>query len=329
MAIKQFSTYQQYIEWFETFSSTKTPLTEEQFYSSVRYCSEQDAVPEPKSIAEVIELLEAKLAVYNRQITEGKDKNSIERLRTQCLQEVAEAKLKHELFGSTPQKDKWDRHIEHWLRGSSDEYQQKIILDNEFRKQYWPGYKESTTDNLEVIDQHKPIKYNKELAETLTSRDRRAGLLWGGAITAIGALIFSLSGNNNFVKYAGIGTGSLGALTVVAMAVIDINDSDEAEAERKKAEANQKAKEIIAEKAAFYEQEIQEEIARRAANFTKLPERTICSSEFRESLNYVDQMCLDILIKQSRETGISNPTVNDLLSFVAVGAYLALNIMSE
>jgi hypothetical protein len=330
MAIKQFPTYQKYIEWFEIFSCTKTPLTEEQFYGSVRYCSDQGGVPETKSITEVIELLEAKLAVYNRQLEEEGDKNSINSSRSECLQRIAVAKLQQKIVGRTPQKDKWDRHIERWIYDNSGEYKQRIILDTEFRKECWPGHKELITDNSEAIEQHEEINYNKKLAATHSSRSRRKGLLWGGAIASIGVLIFSLSGNNGFVKLAGISTGSLGGLVLVAMAIIDVNDSDEAEAARKKEETNhqfkQKREKIIAEQTQFFEQEIQEEIARRAASFAELPESMICSSEFRESLNYVDQMCLDVLVKQSRETGINNPTVKDLLSFAGAALYTVLAI---
>jgi hypothetical protein len=123
--------------------------------------------------------------------------------------------------------------------------------------------------------------------------------------------MFNCRGDNGFIKYSGLGVGVVGSLVAISVASTKVDDSFEADVERKKAqeerarlEAYEQAKleeeRRITSQIAIYEQSINEEVSKRINNFTLIPYHTLSNVKFIESLSNADKICLNILFENTR-----------------------------
>jgi hypothetical protein len=366
MVLETFVTYENYLSWIHSLPQKVIPFTEEEFHKSEHFCADKSIEDSERKDASFntikknlpvlekkafvtktnnvsitndasgnfekqqlefeIKFLEGKLPAYQEQLDRGEDPVVVNMLKSKCLKEIAEAKVRQEILAYNNDylhseksslidrqhddvKQKWDSHIENWLQDNG--YKRRLALDYEFRAKTIPGYENSLESNPKCIEPGKQIKYAKKLAETQTSDDKKGGVLWGGAMVVIGVLMFNCSGDNGFIKYSGLGVGVVGSLVAISVASTKVDDSFEADVERKKAqeerarlEAYEQAKleeeRRITSQIAIYEQSINEEVSKRINNFTLIPYHTLSNVKFIESLSNADKICLNILFENTR-----------------------------
>jgi hypothetical protein len=370
MRVETFSTYASYLEWFHSSSQTTTPFTEDQFYKSARFHIEQnlELSEEKITVCETnninlelqqvdfeILFLEAKLRVYQEQLDRGEDPSLVNLLKSQCLQDIAEVKARRELksfkdeqvgslidisFISKNNSDeieqKWDDHIENWLQ--DNEYRRRLAIDYEFRQQVVPGYEKTPYIEPKPINEGKKIEYNQELAITQTSQSKKDGLIWGITITIIGTVMFSVGGNNNFVKYSGLGIGGIAGLAVLCVSADKVDDSKEADVERKKAQEEKSRLEVfeqakrdeemrIMSEIKMHERKINEEILKRINNFRMIPFQTLSSIEFMNSLSNADKLCLNLLFEDIQRKNQQAEFNNDVANVAKAGLVVGLALL--
>jgi tetratricopeptide (TPR) repeat protein len=206
----------------------------------------------------------------------------------------------------TPEKLKWDRHIENWF--TDQNYQRKVATDFAFRNQVIPGYENHSAVSPEPVTPGEPIYYDLRLALTISSKEKKVRLFKGGVLAGIGAVLIWFGGVNLIRWGGGLGVAS-GGFVVLNTLVSTVDDTEKARQEREKArqerarlamyEHKKKEEEKeINRRIQKHSLEIDKEINRRLLSFSGIPVHILTDPNCVNSLSYADQICAKIVLKQ-------------------------------